>query len=93
MMKIEQTPAAVGSDAQLGPLPERFDVVTRSNGPVPVWTAEDMRAYAAACVAAERKRLEQDVAGLHMAQSINHQNHPSAWHDGVDAALEVIRGA
>ena len=51
------------------------------------------RGYAAAAVAAERKRLERDVASLHMSQSINNQNYPSAWHDGVDAALEVIRGA
>jgi hypothetical protein len=56
MMKIEQTPAAVGSDAQLGPLPERFDVVTRCTGPVPVWTAEDMRAYAEQQVAAALRR-------------------------------------
>jgi hypothetical protein len=46
-----------------------------------------------AAVAAERERLARDVAGLHMAQSINNQNHPSAWDDGVDAALDVIRGA
>jgi hypothetical protein len=37
--------------------------------------------------------LARDVAGLHMAQSVNNQNYPSAWHDGVDAALAVIRGA
>ena len=43
--------------------------------------------------ARERKRLADDVAELHMAQSFNNQNHPSAWHDGVDAALAVIRGA
>jgi hypothetical protein len=46
-----------------------------------------------ASVAAERERLARDVAGLHMAQSVNNQNYPSAWHDGVDAALAVIRGA
>ena len=48
---------------------------------------------AAAAVAAERERLARDVAGLHMAQSVNNQNHTSAWHDGADAAPEVIRGA
>ena len=39
----------------------------------------------------EREKIYQDVAGLHMAQSVNNQNYPSAWHDGVDAALVVIR--
>lgn len=46
-----------------------------------------------AAVAANCQRLARDVADLHMAQSINNQNHPSAWNDGVDAALEVIREA
>lgn len=44
----------------LGPLPERFDVVSRqSDGGwvhgVHVWCADDMRAYAAQQVAAERE--------------------------------------
>ncbi len=39
----------------------------------------------------EREKIYQDVAGLHMAQSVNNQNYPSAWHDGVDAALAAIR--
>jgi hypothetical protein len=43
------------------PLPERFDVVTRGTEQVPVWTAEDLRAYAAACVAAERERCVRIV--------------------------------
>jgi hypothetical protein len=42
-------------------LPERFDVVTRSTGPVQVWTAEQMRAYAAECVRAERERHADDL--------------------------------
>lgn len=54
--------------------------------------AERQRCYALG-MAAERERLARDVAGLHMAQSVNNQNYPSAWHDGVDAALAVIRGA
>jgi hypothetical protein len=27
-----------------------------------------------------------------MTQATNNQNCPRAWHDGIDAALEVIRG-
>ncbi len=46
-----------------------------------------------AAVAAERERIERDVADLHMTQATNNQNCPRAWHDGIDAALEVIRGA
>lgn len=66
-----------------------------------LYTESQVRAIMSECAvmaamreqAAERKRIERDVAGLHMAQSVNNQNHPSAWHDGIDAALDVIRGA
>ena len=61
--------------------------------PLTRWSWHDLPERAAAAVAEERERLARDVAGLHMAQSVNNQNHPSAWHDGVDAALEVIRGS
>ena len=53
---------------------------------------EALRKDAAAKVAEERERLIREVAALHMAQSVNNQNHPRAWHDGVDAALDAIRG-
>jgi len=56
------------------------------------YTAEQMRAYGAQERAAERERIERDVADLHMTQATNNQNCPRAWHDGIDAALEVIRG-
>lgn len=39
----------------------------------------------------EREKIYQDVAGLHMAKFVRNQNYPSAWHDGVDAALAVVR--
>ena len=59
-----------------------------------VWALlEAERAGRAAAVAAERERIERDVADLHMTQATNNQNCPRAWHDGIDAALEVIRGA
>ena len=62
-----------------------------------LYTETQVRAIMAECAtmaaARERRRIERDVAGLHMAQSVNNQNHPIAWHDGIDAALEVIRGA
>ena len=62
-----------------------------------LYTASQVRALLSECAvmsaARERHRMAQDVAGLHMAQSVNHQNYPGAWHDGVDAALSVIRGA
>ena len=61
--------------------------------PLTRWSWHDLPERAAAAVAAERERVARDVAGLHMAQSVNNQNYPSAWHDGVDAALAVIRGA
>jgi hypothetical protein len=44
-------------------------------------------------LAAERERIERSVADLHMTQATNNQNCPRAWHDGIDAALEVIRRA
>jgi hypothetical protein len=56
------------------------------------YTAEQMRAYGAQERAAERERIERDVADLDMTQATNNQNCPRAWHDGIDAALEVIRG-
>jgi hypothetical protein len=66
-MANEDTQAEVGSNAQLGPLPERFDVVTRSTGPVPVWNAEQMRAYAAECVAAQREWQHKELETARMA--------------------------
>ena len=41
--------------------------------------------------AAERERLIKAVADCHMWQTINNQNYPSAWHDGIDEALRVMR--
>jgi len=62
-----------------------------------LYTASQVQALLSECAimaaARERQRMACDVAGLHMAQSVNNQNHPNAWHDGVDAALAVIRGA
>ena len=64
------TPEAVCSTAMLGPLPEPrmwYDHATqRCSGMAPVggtnerlWDASDMRAYAAAAVAAERERWQK----------------------------------
>jgi hypothetical protein len=39
----------------------------------------------------ERVRCIAEVGALHMAQTVNNQNHPRAWHDAVDAALDAIR--
>lgn len=52
-----------------------------------------LESFAERLLAADRARIKRDVAGLHMAQSANNQNYPSAWHDGIDAALEAIGGA
>jgi hypothetical protein len=49
--------------------------------------------FGTALQAAERERLLREVTHLHMAQATNNQNHPNAWHDGVDAALEAMRDA
>ena len=50
-----------------------------------------VRRLIAEAVERERERLARDVAELHMAQTVNHQEFPRAWHDGVDAALAVIQ--
>ena len=47
-------------------------------------------AYAKAAVAAERERCISDVEALHGAQSVNNQNHSGDWHEGVDAAIEML---
>lgn len=50
----------------------------------------------------ERERLEQlvlytvqecvkQLSDLHYSQTINNQNYPSAWHDGVDSSVKVIK--
>jgi hypothetical protein len=58
-------------------------------------TLESAETYAAAL--AEKARQEErgrciaEVGALHMAQTVNNQNHPRAWHDAVDAALAAIR--
>jgi hypothetical protein len=44
-------------------------------------------------VEAEQERCIAAVEALHMAQATNNQNHPSAWHNGVDAAIDAIRDA
>lgn len=35
----------------------------------------------------------KELATLHCTQAINNQNHPAAWHDGVDACIEALREA
>lgn len=37
--------------------------------------------------------VRSDIATLHMAQGVNNQNHPAAWHDAIDAALEAFDAA
>jgi hypothetical protein len=81
-MANENTQAEVGSDARLGPLPERFDVVTRGTAQVPVWTAEQLRAYAAECVAAERERCADLVSRLAAPPS------DGLWWAGWNAAIK-----
>lgn len=41
----------------------------------------------------DAERVRADISALHMAQATNNQNHPAAWHDAVDAALEAIDAA
>lgn len=36
--------------------------------------------------------MAREVKTLHHAQSLNNQNHPAAWHEAIDAALDVIHG-
>jgi hypothetical protein len=61
----------------------------------PLITLAAAETYAAAREAAarqeERNRCIAEVGALHMAQTVNNQNHPRAWHDAVDAALDAIR--
>ena len=85
-------PNEVPLNELLGPLPEpdlQADPCSADGTQTEYYTAGTVRRL----LAAERERLAREVAGLHMAQSVNNQNHPSAWHDAVDAALAVIRGA
>jgi hypothetical protein len=78
---------------------ERFKRLPPKSEHEALYTADQLLAhreeYAAArvaqAVAQERERVIREVADLHMTQSVNNQNHPSAWHDGVDAALAAIR--
>jgi hypothetical protein len=77
------------------PMPERFDVVTRGTEQVPVWTAEDMRAYAAACVAAERERCAR-IVEAHRVPVGNSAAGELAAQWTMDALREIgdaIRGA
>lgn len=32
----------------------------------------------------------RELRDLHMTQGINNQNHPAAYHDGIDACIETI---
>lgn len=90
-------PLDVSSSEGLGP-EEREKLVALLDHIYEYGTAAEgvLRLAAQLCQAvraAERERIERDVAGLHMAQSLGNQNYPRAWHDGIDAALEAIRGA
>jgi len=61
------------TDETLPPLPFRYDVVTRRHDSidefqdVPVWCADDMRRYARAALAAERKRYGELLYVYHEA--------------------------
>ena len=81
------------NDDEFNTLCEAHSFGAVARGEFPLMPRGLLKALVDAAVAAERERLARDVAGLHMAQSVNNQNYPSAWHDGVDAALAVIRGA
>lgn len=58
------------SDTNMLPLPEPAEIMPRSGDyvfhvpPVRAYTAEQMREYAAACVAAERERLQRIYANV-----------------------------
>lgn len=108
MSNTTKTPADAGPDSseQLGQEPERAKWYARGHewaltsalsDPGPEWMSDDIaNAYAdgaMAAVAVERGKLIAAVGALHMAQTINHQNYPAAWHDGVDAAIEALREA
>lgn len=90
-----EVPGHVASTERLGLIRLAMDAFFRHEGRdmIPTAPLPWVLAAMADAVAAERKRLAHNVADLHMAQSVNNQNYPSAWHDGVDAALEVIREA
>jgi hypothetical protein len=70
-------------------LPERFDVVTRGTAQVPVWTAEDMRTYAAQQVASERERCADLVSRLAAPPS----DGPlwAGWHAAIKKAEDMLR--
>ena len=41
--------------------------------------------------ASERERCLRQLQDLHMAQTVNNQNHSSDWHDAIDAGIAAIR--
>lgn len=48
---------------------------------------EDYKLAASVEAEARRKAIEE----LHSAQTINNQEYPRQWHEGVDAALETLQ--
>jgi hypothetical protein len=58
-MTTEATPGALGSNDQLGPLPEPATPYLAGPDDYPEFTADQMRAYAAQEVAADRQRTFQ----------------------------------
>lgn len=81
-MTTESTPGALGSNDQLGPLPERWVCVSDNDGMlVSVWRAFQMRDYARAevalAVAAEREQSAAKITMLSTALRQVAQAH--AW--------------
>lgn len=48
--------------------------------------------HVAAAVANEFVRLFVNVGDLHATQTLNNQEFPRSWHEGVKAALNAMRG-
>lgn len=83
------------SDAMnLPPLPLRYDLVTRANPEtggyrdVPVYSADDMRAYGEACAAAEHKRMNAVLAAQSAAHHREVQEQVAAEREACAAQLD-----
>ena len=83
------------SDAMnLPPLPLRYDLVTRANPEtggyrdVPVYSADDMRAYGEACAAEEHKRMNAVLAAQSAAHHREVQEQVAAEREACAAQLD-----
>jgi hypothetical protein len=72
-----------------------IDVLEVESERASMWpaTPEGLAKFAELVQAADHGRCIAAIEALHMAQTVNNQNYPAAWHDGVDAAIDALREA